>query len=216
MAQINDIVSDYVTVLPQGEALVESRRFDISNIDFERLRREFERVKNKNLLFKDLQQIVEERLARMMRNNPLRINYYERYQEIVEEYNRDNKKDEIAIIFENLMKLVNDLDEEQKRYVREGFNSDEELTIFDLLIKDSLSKEDIKKVKVLSQSMLIKIKERIHELDHWRDKEETQSIINVLIRDLLWADLPLCYDDTSVREYQEKIYQYVYQAYPAA
>jgi len=216
MAQINDIVSDYVTVLPQEEALVESRRFDISNIDFERLRREFERVKNKNLLFKDLQQIVEERLARMMRNNPLRINYYERYQEIVEEYNRDNKKDEIAIIFENLMKLVNDLDEEQKRYVREGFNSDEELTIFDLLIKDSLSKEDIKKVKVLSQSMLIKIKERIHELDHWRDKEDTQSIINVLIRDLLWADLPLCYDDTSVREYQEKIYQYVYQAYPAA
>ena len=73
----------------------------------------------------------------MMKNNPLRINYYERYQEIVDEYNKENRKDEIAIVFENLMNLVNDLDEEQKRYVREGFDSDEELTMFDLLVKDS-------------------------------------------------------------------------------
>lgn len=95
-------------------------------------------------MFKDLQDIVEERLLRMMKNNPLRINYYERYQEIVDEYNKENRKDEIAIVFENLMNLVNDLDEEQKRYVREGFDSDEELTMFDLLVKDSLTKEEIK------------------------------------------------------------------------
>lgn len=56
------------------------------------------------------------------------------------------------------MKLVNDLDEEQKRYVKEGFDSDEELTIFDLMVKDSLDKEDIEKVKKLAQTMLIKIK----------------------------------------------------------
>ncbi|MBR3918779.1 MAG: hypothetical protein IKJ59_08600 [Clostridia bacterium] len=43
-------------------------------------------------------------------------------------------------------------------------------------------------MKKLAQTMLMKIKARIHELDHWRDKEETQSIISVLIRDLLWAD----------------------------
>jgi len=58
--------------------------------------------------------------------------------------------------------------------------------IFDLLSRNSeLSKEEIKQVKKLAQTMLVKIKARIHELDHWRDKEETQSIISVLIRDLL-------------------------------
>ena len=165
---------------------------------------------------KDRQQLVEERLARMLRDNPLRIDYYQRYQEIVDEYNKDNKKDEIAIIFENLMKLVNDLDEEQKRYVKEGFDSDEELTIFDLLVKDSLSKEEVKKVKKLAQTMLSKIKARIHELDHWRDKEETQSIISVLIRDLLWAELPESYGDSEVAQYKQQIYEYVYNAYPAA
>ena len=160
--------------------------------------------------------LVEQRLAQMLRNNPLRIDYYQRYQEIVDEYNRDNKKDEIAIVFENLMKLVNDLDDEQKRYVREGFDSDEELTMFDLLVKDSLSKEEVKKVKKLAQTMLSKIKARIHELDHWRDKEETRSIIRVLIRDMLWTDLPESYSDAMIAGYNQCIYEHVYNNYPAA
>ena len=215
MAQINEIVSEYVTVI-KTEGQEDNKKFDISNIDFDRLRKEFEKAQNKNLLLKDLQQLVEERLAKMLRQNPLRIDYYQRYQEIVDEYNRDNKKDEIAIIFENLMKLVSELDEEQKRYVREGFESDEELTMFDLLVKDSLSKEEVKKVKKLAQTMLSKIKARIHELDHWRDKEETQSIISVLIRDLLWSDLPDSYDDSAIATYRQQIYEYVYNTYPAA
>ena len=218
MAHINQIVSEYVAVVHTGAAdSVESKKFDISKIDFDRLRREFERVENKNLLLKDLQELVEQRLAQMLKNNPLRIDYYKRYQDIVDEYNKDNKKDEIAIIFENLMKLVNDLDEEQKRYVKEGFDSDEELSIYDLLVSgQTLSKDDIKKVKKLAQDMLTKIKIRIHELDHWRDKEETQSIISVMIRDLLWADLPDSYDDNAIAAYRQQIYEYIYQAYPVA
>lgn len=215
MAQINDIVSEYVAVT-KNVGLEENKKFDISNIDFDRLRYEFEKVQNKNLLLKDLQQLVEERLAKMLRDNPLRIDYYMRYQEIVDEYNRDNKKDEIAIIFENLMKLISELDDEQKRYVKEGFESDEELTMFDLLVKDSLSKEEVQRVKKLAQTMLSKIKARIHELDHWRDKEETQSIISVLIRNILWENLPESYDDNAIAIYRQQIYEYVYNTYPAA
>jgi type I restriction enzyme R subunit len=181
------------------------------------LRKEFEKAPRKNLLMMDLQQLIEQRLAQMLKENPLRIDYYERYQEIVNEYNQDNKKDTIAVTFENLMKLVSELDDEQKRYIAEGFDSDEELTIFDLLSRDSeLSKEEIKQVKKLAQTMLVKIKASIHELDHWRDKEETQSIISVLIRDLLWADLPDSYDDKAVANYRQRIFEYIYQTYPAA
>lgn len=215
MSQINGIVSEYITV-SKAEGMEESKKFDISNIDFDRLRKEFEQVRNRNLFMKDLQSLVEQRLEKMLKVNPFRINYYERYQEIIEEYNSDNKKDAIAVIFENLMKLVNELDDEQKRYIREGFKSDEELTIFELLVKDSLSKRDIKKVKKLAQTMLAKIKEQIHELDHWRDKEHTRSIVSVMIRDLLWDGLPKSYDDTSVSDYRERIYEYVYSNYPAA
>lgn len=215
MAGINEIVSSHVVVTKvSGED--DGRKFDISRIDFDRLRLEFEKTRNKNLLLKDLKDLVEERLRKMLRSNPLRIDYYQRYQEIVDEYNRENRKDEIAIVFENLMKFVNDLDEEQRRYVREGFENDEELAVFDLLVKDSLSKEELKTVKDLAQTMLSKIKARIHELDHWRDKEETQSIISVLIRDLLWSNLPQSYNDDAIASYRQQIYEYVYNTYPAA
>ncbi len=216
MAQINQIVSESVAVT-KTVGTEDNKKFDISKIDFDRLRREFERVQNKNLLLKDLQSLVEQRLAQMLKQNPLRIDYYQRYQDIVDEYNKENKKDEIAIVFENLIKLVSELDEEQKRYVQEGFNSDEELSIYDLLVSgQALSKEEIKKVKKLAQEMLTKIKERIHELDHWRDKEETQSIISVLIRDLLWSNLPDSYSDTQITVYKQALYEYVYNTYPAA
>lgn len=216
MSQISDIVSNHVSVTRVIHS-ADSKKFDISKIDFDRLRKEFEKAPRKNLLMMDLQQLIEQRLAQMLKENPLRIDYYERYQEIVNEYNQDNKKDTIAVTFENLMKLVSELDDEQKRYIAEGFDSDEELTIFDLLSRDSeLSKEEIKQVKKLAQTMLVKIKARIHELDHWRDKEETQSIISVLIRDLLWADLPDSYDDKAVANYRQRIFEYIYQTYPAA
>lgn len=216
MAQISEIVSNHVCVT-KVISPADGKKFDISRIDFDRLRKEFEKAPRKNLLMMDLQTLIEQRLAKMLKDNPLRINYYERYQTIVTEYNKDNKKDTIAITFENLMKLVSELDEEQKRYIAEGFDSDEELTLFDLLSRDSeLSKEEIKQVKKLAQTMLVKIKSRIRELDHWRDKEETQSIISVLIRDLLWADLPDRYDDNAVANYRQQIFEYVYQTYPAA
>ncbi len=216
MSQISEIVSDHVLVTGVIHS-ADSKKFDISKIDFDRLRKEFEKAPRKNLLMMDLQQLIEQRLTQMLKENPLRIDYYERYQAIVNEYNQDNKKDTIAVTFENLMKLVSELDDEQKRYIAEGFDSDEELTIFDLLSRDSdLSKEEIKQVKKLAQTMLVKIKARIHELDHWRDKEETQSIISVLIRDLLWADLPDSYDDKAVADYRQRIFEYIYQTYPAA
>jgi type I restriction enzyme R subunit len=215
MAEINEIVSSHVVVSKVSDE-EDSRKFDISRIDFDRLRLEFEKTRNKNLLIKDLKDLVEERLKQMLRANPLRVDYYQRYQEIVDEYNRENKKDEIAIVFENLMKFVGDLDEEARRYVREGFENDEELAVFDLLVKPSLSKEELKTVKELAQMLLSKIKARIHELNRWRDKEETQSIISTLIRDLLWSKLPQSYDDAAIATYREQIYEYVYNTYPAA
>jgi type I restriction enzyme R subunit len=225
MAKLNEIVSRYIEVVaypldqtpPNEYDATGDRRFDISKINFERLKSEFEYVKNKNLLFKELQEVVEQRLNNLMRHNPLRINYYERYQEIIEAYNLENQKDNIAILFEQLMHLVDELDEEQKRYVREGFESDEELSIYDLLVSgQELTKADIKSVKALAKELLSTIKARIQTLDNWREKEETRAIISTKIRDLLWAQLPECYTDQMLMKYRDNIYEYIYNAYPAA
>lgn len=216
MVAVNQIVSEYVTAQKNDAALVESKRFDISKIDFDRLRQEFAKAKNKNLLFKDLNDLVEERLGSMMQTNLTRINYYERYQEIIKEYNTEQDKALIEKTFIDLLKFVNDLDAEEKRYVREGFDSDEELAIYDLLMKDSLTPAEIKKIKQLAKVLLENIKAKIKELDHWTEKEETQAAVDVLIRNTLWSELPESYDDIALNAYRQRIYEFVYSTYPAA
>lgn len=216
MVTVNEIVSEYVVVRKNEAAPAESKQFDISKIDFDRLRQEFSKEKNKNLLLKDLKDLVEERLEDMMRTNPIRINYYERYQEIIEEYNAEQDKALIEKTFIDLLNFVNDLDNEEKRYAREGFDNDEELAVYDLLMKDSLTPAEIKKVKELAKVLLDRIKAKIKELDHWTEKEETQAAVDILIRDTLWSELPESYDDTALSAYRQRIYEFVYSTYPAA
>ena len=59
-------------------------------------------------------------------------------------------------------------------------------------------------------------KQKISELDHWTDKQETKSEVDNLIRDTLWAELPECYDEQSIGVYRQKIYEYVYMRYKVA
>ena len=69
------------------------------------------------------------------------------YQQIIIEYNNEQNRATIEKTFMELMNLANSLDKEEQRYVREGFDSDEELSLYDMLFRDDLSKADIKKIK---------------------------------------------------------------------
>ena len=103
---------------------------------------------------------------------------------------------------------------EEQRYVREGSTSDEELSLYDMLFREDLSKSEIKKIKEVAVSLLAKIKEKISQLDHWTDKQETKAVVETLIRDTLWKELPDSYDDISISHYRQQIYEYVFTRYP--
>ena len=214
MIEINSIISDYVEIQQEPMMLREEpRRFDISAIDFDLLRREFAKVKKKNLVMRDLEQVIQQKLNNMLFNNPNRINYYERYQKIIDDYNAEQDRATIEKTFMDLMDLANQMNQEEQRYVREGFASDEELSFYDMLFRDDLNKEEIKKLKEIATTLLHKIKSKISELDHWTDKQETKAEVDNLIRDTLWTELPSCYDEVSISAYRQKIYEYVYTRY---
>ena len=214
LVEINAIISSYVEIQHMPSMVrEESRRFDISAIDFDLLRREFAKVKKKNLVLKDLEEVIQQKLDRMMFCNPDRINYYERYQQIIDDYNSEQDRATIEKTFMDLMDLANQMNQEEQRYVREGFFSDEELSFYDMLFREDLSKSDIKKLKEVATDLLHKIKGKISEFDHWTDKQETKAAVDNLIRDTLWAELPECYDEVSISGYRQKIYEYVYTRY---
>lgn len=214
MVEINAIINSYVEIQHMPSMVrEETRRFDISAIDFDLLRREFAKVKKKNLVLKDLEEVIHQKLDRMMFCNPNRINYYERYQQIIDDYNSEQDRATIEKTFMDLMDLANQMNQEEQRYVREGFSSDEELSFYDMLFREDLSENDIKKLKEVAADLLHKIKGKISELDHWTDKQETKAAVDNLIRDTLWAELPECYDEVSISGYRQKIYEYVYTRY---
>ena len=53
----------------------------------------------------------------MIIGNPNRINYYDRYQQIITDYNSEQDRTKIEKTFMDLMNLANSLDEEEQRYV---------------------------------------------------------------------------------------------------
>ena len=213
MVEINGIVNEYIVIEQQQPGLNPSKRFDISNIDFDILIKEFAKTKKQNLVMKDLQDLIQVRLDSMLISNPRRIDYLLRYQEIITAYNSEQDRATIEKTFMDLMDLANSMDSEQQRYVREGFTSDEELSLYDMLFSDILSKEDIKSIKKVAVDLLAKIKSKIAELDHWTDKQETKAAVDNLIRDTLWAELPECYDEVSISMYRQQIYEYIYTRY---
>ena len=214
MVEINGIISVYVQIEQVSTTQPEiPRRFDISAIDFDLLQREFARVKKKNLAMRDLEELIQQKLDKMLFANPGRVDFYERYQRIINDYNREQDRATIEKTFMDLMDLANQMSQEEQRYVREGFTSDEELSLYDMLFRDDLSKNDIKKIKEVAVMLLRRIKEKISELDHWTDKQETKAAVDNVIRDILWTELPECYDEISISAYRQKIYEYVYTRY---
>jgi type I restriction enzyme R subunit len=214
--QLHKVVDKAIEVRPDL-AREDLKPYDISRIDFDRLKREFERSPTKNTTVQNLRQAVEQRLQRLLLQNPLRTDFQQHYENAVAEYNREKDRVSIEQTFEALLKLVQELDEESTRAMREGLN-EESLAIFDLLKKDDLSANDIKRVKQVAVGLLDELKKEKLRVDQWRDKEATRDAVQVTILNYLWSDetgLPdEMYDDDDVIRMADNVFRHVYRAYP--
>ena len=222
-ADITDIIRDLhavidasVTVQPGQTGEPDERLYDISSIDFDRLRQEFESSDQKNTRVQNLRAAVEKQLARMLAQNPLRADFQARYEEIVESYNREKDRATIEQTFEELLKFVGDLDQEQERAVREGL-TDESLALFDLLAKPELDKAGRKRLKDVAESLLAEVQGVLATLDDWTAKQATRDSVKTRIYDFLFSEetgLPVgVYEVEEVEDYATKIYRHVFRAY---
>jgi type I restriction enzyme R subunit len=214
--QLHGVIDEAIETRTTPE-LPESEPYDISKIDFDRLRQEFERSPAKRTTVQNLKQVIEQRLERLLGQNPLRTDFQRHYEEIVEEYNREKDQVTIERTFEELLRYANALDEEESRAVREGLD-EESLAIFDLLNKTDLSKSDVKRIKSVTVGLLERLKAEKLRVDHWRDKEATRDAVLITIHDFLYSDetgLPVeCYSVGDVDERTEEVFRHVYRAYP--
>ena len=73
LRQIHEVVDAAIDTQPARDA--ESRPYDISRIDFDRLKREFERSPQKRTTVQNLRNAVELRLRRLLKQNPVLCQY---------------------------------------------------------------------------------------------------------------------------------------------
>jgi type I restriction enzyme R subunit len=194
-----------------------SGTYDISKIDFDRLRREFERSKKKNTTVQSLKAVIDLKLQRLLAQNPTRTDYQKHYEEIVAEYNREKDRVTIEKTFEALFVFMRGLNEEEDRAMQEGLD-EESLAIFDLIKKDDLSKDDIKRIKAVAVDLLATLKAEKLRVELWREKEATRDEVRLTIHDYLWSDatgLPVdCYEEPEVAEKAAEVFRHIFRAYP--
>lgn len=116
-----------------------------------------------------------------------------------------------------LIKLVQELDDESHRAVREGLD-EESLAIFNLLKKPDLKPSDIQRIKAVATQLLVRLKKEKLRVDQWREKEATRDAVRPAIHDFLWSDdtgLPMdCFAEQDVEVKTEEVFRYIYRAYP--
>ena len=212
LKQLHRIVNDAIRTQASGEDQAEGLTLDLSQIDMDKLRDEFaKKVRHKATVLQDLREIVEQKLAEMLTRNPSRMDYQQKYEEIVADYNREKDRATIEETFRRLTELMHELDAEQRRAVEEGLNEDE-LALFDLLKKDDLGMAERERVKQSSRDLLVAITARLAELDHFWEKEQTKAEMKVFILDEIFTSLPTPPFTTKEKEVAASdVYDHVWQ-----
>lgn len=216
MVELQRIVDDHIGVKSTDEGRKSGTRFDISEIDFARLSQEFAKTKRPHLLLDDLRDVIEERLAVALKENPLRIDFYERYERIIEAYNSEQDKATIEKTFNDLIKLSQELDEKQREWIREGFANQQQMTVFEMLFKEELTKPEIKQVKSIAVELEDTIQSRLNEMVKWTEKPETRETIRLIIRDKVWTLPERSYPEEELPQRIDEILNYYFSLTQAA
>jgi type I restriction enzyme R subunit len=186
---VNQSIESLNMVLEQAQGY--GQKIDLSGLDFKKIEEEFLKVDgNKNIAVQSLKDRVAKKMNRLLDENPMRIDFYERYQEIIDNYNNGKEYATVKELFDALILLLGDLSEEEKRAERENLN-DDELTVFDMLNsgKKMNDKERVE-VKDTARNLLEQLKNNEFKVELWAEKTQTASAVKKSINDYLYTKLP--------------------------
>ncbi|MGQ0600826.1 MAG: type I restriction endonuclease subunit R, partial [Anaerolineales bacterium] len=191
------------------DAMPSADWIDLSQIDFEALKREFEQSRQRTEVEK-LRAALNRKLKRMIRLNRTRMNYYGEFQRMIDEYNAGAAN--VEAVYEALLKFARSLTEEEKRGLAAQL-SEEALALFDLLTKPEmkLTKKEQGQVKKVAKDLLTTLKAERLVLD-WRKRQQARAAVRLAIAEAL-DQLPDRYTKELYDQKCEAVYQHVYDSY---
>lgn len=172
----------------------EGKVIDLSKLDVDDLKKEIKHAPYKAIEINDLKEYLEKALEQMINKNVERVKFSERFKGIVDRYNSGSSENEDY--YDQLLQLIEDLKKESTRANFEGL-TEEELELFDLLIKDKkLTKAEEQSVKLAAKSIYSKLTEEKSDLFvvDWYKDEQPKLKVKQVIEQVLDEGLPDCYD----------------------
>ena len=189
MRKIQSVVDDSIENMVAEPSQDNGKIIDLSNLNFELLEEHFLKLKNKNAAVQSLKDKIEKQLKKMVEKNPLRVDFYIRYQEIIDEYNRGKDAVTIEETFKKLIEFVNSLTEEEIDTKREGL-TEEQKAIFDILRKPNLAETEKKRIKLIAIELLNELKKEKLKVEQWSDKSVTAAAVFNAVNKTLFESLP--------------------------
>lgn len=189
MKKIQDVIDESISTVAAEPTQDSGKVIDLSGLNFELLEQYFLKTANKNTAVQSLKDKIEHKLKVMVERNPLRVDYYQRYQEIIDEYNRGKDSVTIEETFKKLIEFVNSLTEEEIDTKREGL-TEEQKAIFDILRKQNLSENEKKRIKEIAIELLEELKKEKLKVDQWAFKSVTSAAVFTMVSKTLFNSLP--------------------------
>jgi type I restriction enzyme R subunit len=212
LKELHKIVNEAIRAQQPGEDHAEGLTVDLSQIDFDKVRQEFaKKVRYKQTALQDIREVLEKKLQQMLARNPMQMDYYRKYLDIIAQYNREKDRVTVEQTFAELVRLATSLDAEQRRAAEEEL-SDDEHVLFQMLFRDNISKSDREKLKQSSKSLLASLRDVLARMPAWTQNSQTQAEVKVLVLDTLWQSLPRPpFTDQETEQLAECVYDYVWQ-----
>ena len=187
------------------QIIQKGKTWDLSKINFDKLREEFKQATYKNIEIADLRAFLQHKLEQMLQQNATRTDFAQRLQQIIDAYNSGGSSTENA--YEELMKFTEDLRAEEERHIREGLTEDE-LELFDLLKKDKMTQEETQNVRLAAKSLLHRLLEEHPKVlvQDWYKDTQTQKQVRSAVEQVLDSKLPESYDRVLFREKCDNVF----------
>ena len=196
MGQVLDssIISQKAEDNDEGYVIHGTKVIDLSKLDVDELKKEIKTASYKAVEIDDLKLFIDTALQQMIDKNCTRDKFSIRFKNIVDRYNAGGSENEDY--YEQLLQLIEDLKKESERPNLMGL-SEEELEIYDLLIKGkNLTKAEEQKVILSAKNLFKKLSENRNNLfvADWYKDEQPKAKVKDAIMEALDADLPESYD----------------------
>ncbi|MPZ47450.1 MAG: DUF3387 domain-containing protein, partial [Betaproteobacteria bacterium] len=184
------------------------RTWDLSKVDVDKLREEFKHTPHKHIEIADLRACLDHKLAQMLAQNVTRSDFAQRLQAVIDAYNSGAASTENY--FDELVKFTQALQDEAERHIREGLTEDE-LELFDLLKKDSMTQEETQRVKLAARQLLKRLVEEHPKLlvQDWYKDNQTQRQVRSEIERVLDRDLPDSYERALFKQKCDNVFELV-------